>query len=305
MARLDDIRLHVGDSIGYFGPHDEALRGRRWDGKPQCWGGCQAGLSAIGIEADGTVKGCLSLQARWGDHDPFAEGNLKDRSLIEIWRSPTAFAYNRQHTKDKLTGPCARCVHAEQCRGGARCVSSAAIQSVTEDPYCWFLVSGELDEAVAHKRVPRSARDLLTTGFAARCLASMGALASIGGCGSDPQPGDTSDVELDDGVDVTDTAQDSTETTSDTPIDDSSQDVGPQDVDGVVDVADVADVDDVVDSLDAQDSDGGEVLDCSVVCCSCEYGILPEDVWKACCEICADVCCDCDYGTPPPPQCCP
>jgi len=46
-------------------------------------------------------------------------------------------------------------------------------------------------------------------------------------------------------------------------------------------------------------------ISCANVCCLCDYGIIPEDVWKECCDPCKDVCCDCDYGEPPPPQCCP
>lgn len=277
LAESDRIKVQVGDSIGYFGPHDAILRGRRWDGRPQCWRGCQAGLSAIGIEADGTVKGCLSLQARRGEVDPFAEGNVRDHPLPEIWRAPNAFAYNRQHTRAQLTGPCARCVHAEQCRGGARCVSAAALDSLTEDPYCWFLVSGEIDHKV--QPPPMSART-------ARYIASMGALAAMTGCGAEPKSGDTTDV-LPDSGEVLDTND--TSDTSDTDVPDS------------IDTTDTSDTSDTTDTTDPD----GEVLDCSVVCCSCEYGMIPDDIWQACCKVCEDACCDCDYGVPPPPQCCP
>jgi hypothetical protein len=45
-------------------------------------------------------------------------------------------------------------------------------------------------------------------------------------------------------------------------------------------------------------------IDCEAVCCECEYGVIPEEVYKECCDPCKDVCCDCDYGDPPPPECC-
>jgi hypothetical protein len=50
----------------------------------------------------------------------------------------------------------------------------------------------------------------------------------------------------------------------------------------------------------------GTVIDCDAVCCECEYGIIPDDVYEACCkpDPCANACCDCDYGDPPPPECC-
>ncbi len=49
-----------------------------------------------------------------------------------------------------------------------------------------------------------------------------------------------------------------------------------------------------------------DTIDCDTVCCECEYGVIPDEVWKKCCEPdpCEDVCCECDYGEPPPPECC-
>jgi hypothetical protein len=137
------IHVAVGDSIGYYGPHDDVLRGTGWRGRKECWQGCQAGMQAIGIEADGGVKGCLSLQAKWDGRDPFVEGNLRERSLAEIWYDPRSFAYNRGFREDSLTGTCAGCPKGKQCRGGARCVSSAVLASVTEDPYCYLRVDRE------------------------------------------------------------------------------------------------------------------------------------------------------------------
>jgi radical SAM protein with 4Fe4S-binding SPASM domain len=136
------IEVAVGDSIGYFGPADSVLRSRSQEprGMRGPWGGCQAGRFAIGIESDGGVKACLSLQAKSeGGHDPFREGDLRRQRLAEIWCSPASFAFNRRPVA--LTGFCRRCDHAAVCRGGARCVAAAFGGKLTEDSYCYHRVA--------------------------------------------------------------------------------------------------------------------------------------------------------------------
>ena len=135
------VPVGIGDSIGYYGPYDSGLRALSWKGTPQCWAGCQAGLRAIGIEADGGIKGCLSMQAFGGESDPFLEGNIRERPLEAIWRDPNAFAYNRQFSPEQLTGHCARCQHRMVCRGGAKCVAAAVCGRLGEDPYCYYHVA--------------------------------------------------------------------------------------------------------------------------------------------------------------------
>ena len=139
LKKQGEIQLRVGDSIGYFGAHEKILRGKSWRGHQQVWRGCQAGLRALGIEANGGVKGCLSLQMDYqGDDKAFLEGSLKEKSLEEIWYAPGAFAYNRDLNIQDLTGDCKDCRYASQCRGGARCVGASMVGKLTEDPYCFW-----------------------------------------------------------------------------------------------------------------------------------------------------------------------
>lgn len=79
--------LGAADNVGYF--TDEELRLRGADGA--CFQGCRAGISAIGIDSAGNVRGCESLY-----DERFNEGNLRQRRLRDIWEDPGAFAYNRQ-----------------------------------------------------------------------------------------------------------------------------------------------------------------------------------------------------------------
>jgi radical SAM protein with 4Fe4S-binding SPASM domain len=62
--------------------------------------GCQAGVSVMGVQSDGSVKGCLSLS------DEFVAGNVKEKPLTEIWHNSNAFDYNRNFTTDSLKGEC-------------------------------------------------------------------------------------------------------------------------------------------------------------------------------------------------------
>src|SRR6185295_18937790 len=54
------FNIVLGNNVGYFGPHEQILRSRP-GGPDGHWQGCRAGLQVIGIESDGTVKGCPSL----------------------------------------------------------------------------------------------------------------------------------------------------------------------------------------------------------------------------------------------------
>lgn len=123
-----DMRIAVGDNVGFYGPHEDKLRS---DTPFGFWVGCFAGCQVIGIEADGNVKGCLSQQ------DPaFVEGNLRERPLREIWNRPGAFAYNREFSIDQLEGFCRDCRYAEICRGGCTCTAHFASGSKFDNPYC-------------------------------------------------------------------------------------------------------------------------------------------------------------------------
>jgi MoaA/NifB/PqqE/SkfB family radical SAM enzyme len=336
MKREGGIALAVGDSIGYYGPHDRVLRGWGWRGRRERWQGCQAGLQAIGIESDGGIKGCLSLQARCGDEDPFREGSVRDASLAELWARKGMFAYNREFTVDQLTGRCRSCDKAGDCRGGARCVAAAATGGVGEDPYCWLAVA------------PPDARP----GGRAMMAAGVAAAMVVGSAGCiDPEPVDQADITDDPGSGVVDVRDrdligvpdsdihywdpgpvsdpgidiDVPSDAGDADLDVLPSDPGPGDAIDCTNVCCLCEYGIIPDEIaaaccgvDAHVSDpgpsdeglsdpgpGGDAMECADVCCMCDYGVIPEDVYQECCvEACKDVCCECDYGTPPPPQCC-
>jgi len=120
--------LGIADNIGYYTPEEGKLRGA----PNYSFDGCGAGLIAVGIDSVGNVRGCESMyDAR------FIEGNLRQRSLRDIWEDPDAFAYNRKFTPEMLTGKCGACVHGAVCAGGCRSYNYFANGGkLYENPLC-------------------------------------------------------------------------------------------------------------------------------------------------------------------------
>ena len=180
LKKTSPIWVDVGDSIGYYGPYENQLRERPSGGIRPMWNGCQAGLYTVGIQSDGGVKGCLSLQSHLkgpGAEDPFREGDLRTRRLVDIWFDPRAFAYNRHTTEEDLTGECGRCGFARHCRGGAKCVAAAFTGRLDQNPYCYHRV-----QMLQSRR--RRAVSSLRKGTAAAMLSVGLGLSTVffGGC---------------------------------------------------------------------------------------------------------------------------
>ncbi|MEM8614009.1 MAG: radical SAM protein, partial [Cyanobacteria bacterium P01_H01_bin.105] len=60
-SHREGVQIQPGNNIGYYGPYERLLRGRGQENDWAFWRGCSAGLSTLGIEADGAIKGCPSL----------------------------------------------------------------------------------------------------------------------------------------------------------------------------------------------------------------------------------------------------
>ncbi len=129
-------KIFPGHNVGYYGEPEEDLRDA--GGAIPFWIGCTAGCSVIGIESNGNIKGCLSLPSAMNEVDAFVEGNIRDRSLAEIWRDREAFAYNRQFTLDQLGGYCRECDYAEICRGGCSWTAFAHSGARNDNRYCYW-----------------------------------------------------------------------------------------------------------------------------------------------------------------------
>lgn len=123
------VLMTVGNNIGYFGPYEQLWRGFGDDSKH--WTGCGAGQLVMGIEADGTIKGCPSLAT-----DGFAGGNVRDRSLAEIWNRAPEIHFGRLRSVEDLWGFCRTCYYADLCRGGCTWTAHSLFGRPGNNPYC-------------------------------------------------------------------------------------------------------------------------------------------------------------------------
>ncbi len=139
--RRGSIPIDVCDNIGYFSRHETELRRDRVPRLFNFWCGCSAGCLTVGIESNGNVKGCLSLQS-----ERFVEGNLREQSLRDIWEKPGAFAYTRQFQIANLHGYCQDCEYGEICRGGCTFMAVGATGSPHNNPYCLYRVERSMRE---------------------------------------------------------------------------------------------------------------------------------------------------------------
>ncbi len=124
-----DLFVHAADSIGYMGRGENRIRSGTGQAD-RFWTGCQAGLQVVGLASDGTVRGCLSLAT---GHD---EGNLRERTLAEIWGDPGNFSYNRGPDAGALRGACEGCALGKVCRAGCTSLAFAATGDTADNPYC-------------------------------------------------------------------------------------------------------------------------------------------------------------------------
>jgi radical SAM protein with 4Fe4S-binding SPASM domain len=125
---VKELAVMGAHSIGY---HSQFLRNTMVS---PLWKGCQAGRSVVGIQSDGGIKGCLSLQ------DTLVEGNIRQRSLIDIWNDPNTFSYTRKFTKRDLTDKCTNCRYGATCKGGCTTVSTSITGKKHADPYCLYII---------------------------------------------------------------------------------------------------------------------------------------------------------------------
>jgi radical SAM protein with 4Fe4S-binding SPASM domain len=128
----DGVMVMPGNNLGYFGPEETALRSPL-KGQTHHWQGCQAGKYVMGIEADGGVKGCPSLQSRH-----YIGGSLATRSLESIWNESKALSFARVRTVDDLWGFCRTCPFAEACLGGCTFTAHAFFGRPGNNPYCHY-----------------------------------------------------------------------------------------------------------------------------------------------------------------------
>jgi radical SAM protein with 4Fe4S-binding SPASM domain len=134
---LAELPIAGADDIGYFSNKFPLCSINR-----HCWQGCKAGMSNLGIQSNGNVKGCDSLP------DIYVEGNIRTRSLFEIWNSPDSFRYTRKFDTSLLKGSCSQCKHGAVCKGGCVDIAHTISGHPFENSYCLYL--NEMTEEPVH-----------------------------------------------------------------------------------------------------------------------------------------------------------
>jgi len=131
-AYEDGILIMPGNNLGYFGPEEALLRSQLPEHR-DCFLGCTAGRFILGIESDGSVKGCLSLQSA-----DYVAGNVGELSLAELWEQAPKLAFTRKRSVAHLWGYCQECPFADPCMSGCSFTSHALFGRPGNNPYCHF-----------------------------------------------------------------------------------------------------------------------------------------------------------------------
>ncbi|MBE6051907.1 MAG: radical SAM protein [Clostridium sp.] len=134
------VEITLADSIGYCSKDELLLRNNSSTTGERMFLGCMAGCKVLGIESNGNVKGCLSLQ-----REEFIEGNVRERSIKDIWNDENSFKYNRKFSPDKLGGECAKCKYGLVCRGGCTTLAFNTTGQVNKNEYCLHLLEDSVN----------------------------------------------------------------------------------------------------------------------------------------------------------------
>ncbi len=158
LARLKQRGLDEGllmmpsNTLGYFGPEETAFRSPSREVTDH-FQGCVAGRWALGIEANGGVKGCPSLQT-----SHYVGGSLQDQSLEALWQTKE-LSFARARTVDDLWGFCRTCPYAKTCLGGCTFSSHSLFGRPGNNPMCHFrarslAAEGKRERLVLKKAAP-------------------------------------------------------------------------------------------------------------------------------------------------------
>ena len=143
-ANEGNIVIDLGDCLGYYHSKEVEIR-KKYASNPESdglWHGCPAGKLTFGVRCNGDITACNSLR----DTDArYIEGNIREKTLSEIWNAPDAFVLNRTMTKDKLSGFCGKCRYGRLCLGGCTSLKETMTGANTYNPYCLYYIAAQQD----------------------------------------------------------------------------------------------------------------------------------------------------------------
>jgi radical SAM protein with 4Fe4S-binding SPASM domain len=127
-ASRSGVLLQIGNNVGYFGPFEGELRGNGYEAVH--YEGCLGGQNTIGIEADGTVKGCPSLPT-----EAYSGGTVRELDLTTIWLDTPELSFSRER-RDPQWGFCGTCYYKDVCRGGCTWMAHSLLGKPGNNPFC-------------------------------------------------------------------------------------------------------------------------------------------------------------------------
>jgi radical SAM protein with 4Fe4S-binding SPASM domain len=155
------IKVTLADCIGYYNVKAiEVLQNHIQD--DWCWQGCSAGKNSIGILHNGDITACTSMRS-----EKFVVGNIRNQSLKSIWENEHNFEWNRNMTKNQLSGLCKKCQYGNWCLGGCSNSRLCLNDSVfSENRYCSFnyeisQISNEINDSLNIDELEESAISLM------------------------------------------------------------------------------------------------------------------------------------------------
>jgi radical SAM protein with 4Fe4S-binding SPASM domain len=136
-GRERGVTVTAANNLGYFGPHETDLRGGHYVQ------GCGAGRYSLGIESNGDIKGCPSLAST-----PYVGGNVRPRSLQDLWDNTAELRFARDRTTDELWGHCKTCYYADVCRGGCSWTAHTLLGRRGSIPYCFHRADLQREQGI-------------------------------------------------------------------------------------------------------------------------------------------------------------
>jgi radical SAM protein with 4Fe4S-binding SPASM domain len=149
-GRAPFFNVAPNNNIGYFGPHEQTIRSRP-DSLEAHFQGCIAGIFGMGIESDGTVKGCPTLPTA-----PYAGGNVRDVPLEALWEHSAVIRFARDRTADELWGFCKTCYYGELCRAGCSWTAHTTLGRRGNNPFCYHRVTELRRRGIRERLVHRA-----------------------------------------------------------------------------------------------------------------------------------------------------
>ncbi len=120
----------VFNSIGYLSEEEPVIRPSGRSSDYPFWRGCRCGITSVGIEPDGGIKGCANQIG-----DPFVVGNVRRERLRGIWDDLPRWHWLHP-APQQLTGTCAGCAFGKICGAGCTTLAWASSGELFDNPYC-------------------------------------------------------------------------------------------------------------------------------------------------------------------------